>query len=412
MRRFGSELLGTLIGAAWWSALVYSMYAQRDYVLYLVAALGVALVAASMRTRLDGHRIGIALLLGASGAFMVIGAAAGAERVLGGFGAMGGGVIGYALWRVLVGVLRKGPTWGVPEGKRMRWGARFGEWAGLLGASGALGLALLHGTAGFAGDVKLQGYDAIAAPEEEVKIAAKLEKQGILGINPDLRGVSLIFEIDGKPYGSAKTEKEGVAFITIPARALGVGKHVVKVSVSDSEKGRKGSDEFLLLVMDKDAQWAPFDLDHTVCATEDLMFPFQDNKDIKTLPGAPAAVTEVARKIQPVYITGRDDTFMSKTRAWLQMNGFPKGPVLFMDWKLGETDVEKFKGDLIEGLAKRFPNVKEGFGDLPTDARAYLRNKLTAYILRSKPPHDYPEGITPVKSWEEILELLRKAGRL
>ena len=98
--------------------------------------------------------------------------------------------------------------------------------------------------------------------------------------------------------------------------------------------------------------------------------------------------------------------------AWLDANGFPKGPTFFMDWNLRGTDVEKFKGDTIEALAKRLPNVKVGFGDLPTDARAYLRCKLTPYILRSKPPGEYPEGITPANTWEEILDLLRKSGRL
>ena len=412
MRRFGSELLGTLLAAAYWTSLVVFLYKSLDSALYVSCGLAVALAASAKGTRLDGTRFGIGLLLGVIGAVVVVGVAAGAERLAGGVGAMCGGAAGYVAWRVLVSALRKGPTWGVPEEKRMRWGTRLAEWGGLLGASSGLCLAVLHGTAGFAGDVKLQGYDTIASPDEVIKLSAKLEKQGILGLNPDLHGVQLEFEVDGKSYGLARTETEGVAFVEVSPRQIRVGVHSVKVTVSDKEKGREGSDTFVLVVMDKDAEWAPCDLDHTVCATEDWKFSFQENDVIKTLPGAPAAVTAVSKKIQLVYITGRDDVFMSKTRAWLDANGFPKGPTFFMDWNLWGLDVEKFKGDTIEALAKRLPNVKVGFGDLPTDARAYLRNKLTPYILRSKPPEEYPEGITPVKSWEEILDLLRKAGRL
>ncbi len=409
MKRLGFELAGALLGAAYWTLLVWFLYGQRYGALWVVCGSAVAVLLLARAARPGMGRISFGAVLGAVGGLLLLGAAVGGEKLHGGVGACVGGLVGYVAWRVGVAVMRRGPVRGVPTERRERWGTRLAEWAGLLGASAVGCIVLLYASGSFAGEVKLQGYDAIALVGERAHLSAKLEKQGVLGLNPDLHGVLLRFEVDWKPYGAAKTEEEGVAFIDIPFKEPGI--HTVRVSIASDPKGRTGADVFTLLVMDKGQEWAPCDLDHTICDTDDLMFPFQENASIRIVPGAPSGLNEVAKRIQPVYITGRDDAFMSKTRAWIAANGFPKGPVFFMDWKLGQTDVEKFKGDTIESIARKNPNVHVGFGDLPTDARAYLRNKLTAYILRSKPPGEYPEGITPVGDWIEIARLLEASRR-
>ena len=77
------------------------------------------------------------------------------------------------------------------------------------------------------------------------------------------------------------------------------------------------------------------DLDGTVCISSGLDVARKAPEDIEASPGAAAAVTELARHYQIVYLSARDDALINRSRRWLDLKHFPHGPLLVRDLHLG-----------------------------------------------------------------------------
>ncbi len=267
-------------------------------------------------------------------------------------------------------------------------------------------LLLVMGSCAMAQDAEkkkkayLKGYDALALPGENAQLRAKAEKGKRLGLRPDLDDEVVEFLSDGKVLGSAETNDDGIA--AIYHKFDKTGRYFVTVHMgAKSEYGAK-EDTLLVEVCDPKARLLVCDIDHTVADVSATKFVFKKNEDVPALPGSPEALTRLSKHYTLVYITARDDAFLRKTKDWLALRKFPRGPVFFWDFGGSNLSHEKYKTREIAAIKKRFPNLAVGVGDKVSDANAYLANGLQAIIIGPERDDDLPAKAVWAKTWAEV----------
>lgn len=200
-------------------------------------------------------------------------------------------------------------------------------------------------------------------------------------VSKDLQGEDVTAHawVDGawSPLGAAVTDRDGRAAIDVPAGsvALSEGAHRIRFTVH----GDRSSAEATLWVVPAGAAVAVFDVDGTL--TEDdleLVEEIATGESPTPHPGAAEVVRHhAAAGALPVYVTARVYLLEPATRAWLEREGFPAGP-LFTTRSLREARAEDdagahaFKLALLRDLAGRLGlEVRCAYGNAPTDICAY-----------------------------------------
>ncbi len=272
---------------------------------------------------------------------------------------------------------------------------------------GALGFYFMPGQRY---DVKLTVYDQLVQPGEQVKLTAKLERDGPLGVNPDLRDFPLKFIMPGKGEKGehvVRTASEGIAWKRLfpPANEKGPDPFTFEVEFEGSGHHKPGKGSGRVFIWPKDAPILITDIDHTISDLSQLTVPLVEAKDNPTLPGAPEALTALAQQYRIVYLTARDDALFNYTVRWLKEKSFPAGPCFCRDFHVGQSQ-EGFKKKFIAELKERFPKVQIGVGDRESDAAAYLAHGITPYIIDPQKKRDLPTEAVRVDSWKEIQERL------
>ncbi|MCZ6691987.1 MAG: hypothetical protein O7H41_20560 [Planctomycetota bacterium] len=250
---------------------------------------------------------------------------------------------------------------------------------------------------------KLQGYDLIAFPGEEVILKAKLEKDDFF--HRDLEDQKIVFRLDTVELGTAISGEQGIArFAFLPDKE---GTYRIQVAVHEKSPYQADEAEILLLAISEQKPILICDIDHTVADISSLKFMITPNDEVEALPGAADALHQIAESYQVIYLTGRDDTFMKKTKEWMRIKEIPRAPIFFWDF-LGAPSQShaRYKKEQIAGFKKKWSNIQIGVGDNKGDAKAYLENGLRAYILGEE--EDLPDGTVRVSSWKDLLEDLTR----
>ena len=245
---------------------------------------------------------------------------------------------------------------------------------------------------------KLQGYDAISLPGQEVILKAKLEKDDFF--HTDLEDQKVIFRRGADVIGAAITGAQGIARVSY--RPDKEGTHHIEVAIDPGSTYQAEAGTVLLQAVPKERPILICDVDHTVADISSLKFLITVNEDVQPLPGAPEALKSLAETYQILYLTARDDAFMRKTKEWMEMHGLPRAPIFFWDF-LGSPSLShaRFKKDRLADLKAVWPNIEVGVGHKKKDALAYVANGLLAYIFGDE--DDLPEGTTRVSTWQEVL---------
>ena len=261
-------------------------------------------------------------------------------------------------------------------------------------------------------EVRLTAYDALTQPGAIVPMRAKLEHAGPWGSHFHMRGYPLRFTSPGLVDEESQTAEESTATVRLKAPSAGPIVCSVAVSFEGSARHNAACANSRVFVWPKNSAILITDIDHTISDLSELKIPFTANERIPAMPGAVAALTELAARYRIVYLTARDEVFYEKTRTWLREKGFPEGPVFSRNFHVGAKR-ETFKRRFIAELRRCYPDVSVGVGDRPSDARAYLNNGLKAFLLQPKASgaDAAPKGAIIVRSWEEVCRHLRGDGR-
>jgi len=254
---------------------------------------------------------------------------------------------------------------------------------------------------------RLTVYDAVVAPGGTAALSAKLEKVLLVLVNPDVKGRSVSFRLDGKPVGEAVTAGEGVATVTVPAPSP--GPHLIEASLGN---GRASG---ILLVAPPNARAFVTDIDHTISDFPEPKVPFASIETMPALPDAPEVLRGLSKRYVIVYLTARDDAILQKTKAWLRLRDFPWGPVLGRDLKVWDLfskgqGAPAHKRRTLEALRRILPDIRFGAGDLAGDVDAYLSNGVRPFLI-APAGTKIPEGAALVSGWRAIEASVEAAER-
>jgi len=192
--------------------------------------------------------------------------------------------------------------------------------------------------------------------------------------------------------GSAKTSKDGqfgdkygieddggrVFFEGPAAKALGFGRHHVKMRVT----GDHSTASFNVFILRQGAQVVVFDIDGTLTTSDSEVFKEVLSDIVKgdykpeVRKDSPRVASAWADKdYLPVYVTGRPDLFREISAAWLDDQGFPRGPVHCTD-ELSEAvpskkGVAKYKTAFLARLQQSGLSIAAAYGNAETDIVAY-----------------------------------------
>lgn len=249
---------------------------------------------------------------------------------------------------------------------------------------------------------KITVHDAVGLPDSKSDVTVKVEGRAFL-FNPDVSGVKVAaFDMDGNVVNEKRTDDDGEVRLKVD---LPGEPGVYSAPVEISEEGRaKIKKEARLFVFKKDQKFIVTDIDGTISAAAEYLVPFISVDETKPVDGAVKALAELSKEYGIIYLTARDDALLNKTKRWLEVKGFPAGPVICRDIGLGEMSAEGFKQKALEQLKKTFDSIEYGIGDSHSDIAAYNAVGLKAiYISRKKKV----EGALNVISWEEIVRAIQ-----
>ncbi|MCA8922313.1 MAG: hypothetical protein KDD82_10920 [Planctomycetes bacterium] len=260
-------------------------------------------------------------------------------------------------------------------------------------------------------EATLTGQDGLAKVGQPVTLKAKLERSGILGINPDVSEEKLDFFLvsrDGKELSEAqfiatgKTDDDGTASVDYTPDETGL--LLIEARV------RRGSDyiafpaEILIGVPDPKRPILLVQVDQTVSEATNLdMFRGKDVKDIAAVDGAKQVLELLASPYQLVYLTDLEASFTSGFKAWLQQKGLPRAPVLFWDLSRSLSHAT-YMQSLIERLSQDFPQIVAGVGGQTVDGLAYLEHGAAGIVLADEPDEDdWRVELLRASSWQDVL---------
>ncbi len=266
---------------------------------------------------------------------------------------------------------------------------------------------------------RVAGFDSIARAGKAVKLRAKLEGKGMVGVYTSVEGEFLDFWITGEPakdkegkpsiqtlekekfVGSAKTDSNGFGELEWTPEGNATGGFELEVRV------RKGS-KYVAVPATLDVLIAAHDRPITLVSIEETLtsmgwstFMRKDAKEIPANEGAAAALVSLAERHSIIYMTGIEELSLVKTKDWLKLKGFPRGPVFFWNISQNALSGEKYKTQLVSKLRADFSGLTSAVGGQVEDAVACLANGVTAYLVASTDAKAPAESIR-VKSWDKL----------
>lgn len=192
---------------------------------------------------------------------------------------------------------------------------------------------------------------------------------------------------DWVKLGVFTTDADGIILVTMPTD-LPKGEYRLHFEVS----GDGTSTEGVVAVWPSGTQAIVTDVDGTLTTSD-----WQAVQDVLGLGGAemfPDANTVMnawaAKGYRLLYLTGRPQVVNRYTRAWVEGQGFPPGPLQLTDsadqiWP-SDTGVGAFKADRLRSLVAKGIFLRAAYGNATTDIGAYgdaAIPKADSYIIGS-----------------------------
>jgi len=189
-----------------------------------------------------------------------------------------------------------------------------------------------------------------------------------------------------KHIGRARTDDEGWFELVLSGNdRLPIGMRDLYVSVVGDRTGT----EFLGYVAPDDARLVVSDVDGTLTSSENAFWgTIALGIQPDAHPGAPEAFQRlVQRGIQVSYVTARGSQYTNETREWLELRGFPRGPLRLAHsfFTLPGDDTVDYKTATLEELSAAVPIIA-GIGNRSSDVSAYSNIGLTGDSIMIKLP--------------------------
>ncbi|MCO5172350.1 MAG: hypothetical protein M9894_39125 [Planctomycetes bacterium] len=268
---------------------------------------------------------------------------------------------------------------------------------------------------------ELRATDALGRPGRAVKLRAKLQRKGFMGINPDVKGEPLDFYLVGEDgraleearfLGTGETSKDGDAELDWTPSAPGQFDVEARIRRGSSYVALPAP--LVVAVPPPERGVILVQVDGTVSqATNLTMFRGKPNDQIPQVDGAAVALRTLAQHYQLVYLTGLDETFTTKFRDWLALRQIPRAPVVFWDLFSRSLSHASYMEQLVTRLKRELPQVSVGIGAQASDGALFLGQGMAAVVLGAS--GELPDEVLPARRWDEALvhvALIHRSGAL
>lgn len=240
----------------------------------------------------------------------------------------------------------------------------------------------------------LTPYDALVPSGSPVRLEIEVER--CLGpfIDPPRAGVSV--DAEG---ATALTGTDGFARLDLGLRPDGLHRWTVLAA------GR--SAPVLVRVLPRESPVFITDIDETIAGSTPFGFIVKPVGWVQPIPGAAAALQEIARRFPLLYLTARDHLYTGKTKHWLSLKGFPEAPVfLRRQTRFTSLRARHHKIQRLAVLKRDFPAIAWGVGDKAGDVEAYASAGIRPILFGRRRPPEIPESVPCLADWDSILKLV------
>jgi len=245
--------------------------------------------------------------------------------------------------------------------------------------------------------ILLTPRDLLLPSGAQAALEVEVESRWAPFIDPARPGV----EVDVDGHGRGVSGPDGVA--RIPLKPLPDGLHRLRVRAGLAEA------EAVVRVAPPASPVLITDIDHTIADVSSVGFIFKASGTVRMVAGARDALAELAPRMSIVYLSARDHIFVPKTRGWLQMNGFPEGPLyLRAGTRFWSCRSRRHKMERLAPLRAQWKDIRAGVGDVRGDMEAYAAHGIPPVLIGGRPIDGLPSGTACVKTWIEILGLLKE----
>jgi phosphatidate phosphatase APP1 len=249
---------------------------------------------------------------------------------------------------------------------------------------------------------RILAFDAVAPPGRAVTLSVKLERDNVT--HRDLERVPLVFTRGKDAPLRATTGGDGIATVSWTPPAAKPDTYEFTVSVAPDAEYAAPEAALRVFVRDPKRPVLVVDLDGTVCAAGAIEVATKEPKDLPALEGSAEALAALSKRYDILYLTARDDGLFARSRAWLDLKGFPAAPVLVRDLKVTTLSAERFKTERLKDLKRDF-NLVAGVGDRDEDGDAYLAAGMKAVLVG---PGSTPDGAVRMDGWAKVRAELEK----
>lgn len=248
----------------------------------------------------------------------------------------------------------------------------------------------------------LTARDAIAHPDQRVRLVAYLEEGPDQGSRRDLPGHRVTFLVDDKEVGWAVTDEDGQASCKCRLPRSDVTTFRARTEVDETSLTstapvyRFAPDRVIVVV----------DIDDTLSDTEARGLVLGDrDRESKPILGSQTTLLELAADYELAYLTARPRMLLDRTRRWLIEHQYPNAP-LFVAPEVRDTMWPgHFKYKVLRELQGEWPNTLIGIGDRESDSEAYGANGMLTIIVGQEPDDDFGRHALMPQDWRVVQTL-------
>jgi hypothetical protein len=274
-----------------------------------------------------------------------------------------------------------------------------------------LGAVLMALTiSGCGGPYLLTAEDVVSPTDEESTLVGKLEKRGVFVLNEGIADQDVKFYVNDEFIGAARTDEEGYAQITRPGTPAGTATMRIEYADEGTVLAESTANIF---TWQQNQPILITDIDDTICQTQEgLLIGISYDDYSEPLPGAPEAMSELAKSFKIVYLTARPREVLPKTKRWLENNGFPDGPVFTWDIDNDPWSQLQYKELQLDQLTSKFNKITIGIGNTEKDITAYRDHGLFSIFIDPKSRSKQIDQGVKLPDWTKVLELFQKNPQL
>lgn len=250
------------------------------------------------------------------------------------------------------------------------------------------------------GPAILSADDAILRQgDEKVRLTAYVEQEPFLGLRRDVENAKVHFFAGGREVGENKTDRDGRASEKCRLPDDRVDAFEARVNYDGREHRRTAR----LFRWQRDRTIIVVDVDHTLADTkyEELILRPEDEES-NPLKRSRRILSQLADDYQILYLTARPRFLLEKTRAWLDEEGYPPGPVMVAKGIRDAVHPGEFKRKALERLQDDWSGIRIGIGDNASDAFAYGANKMLTLVVSKTPDEGIGRHAIILRDWKSV----------